>query len=169
MVKIVDLYDRETGDILKRKALTAKEAVANDPRRYSLKRPSVWPPQGSAPVVERAADRPPPSGRAVPAGAGNRKPGRPKEKPEHDGPFAAIVGIGPKLEQRLITAGIADLQALADSTAQAVADALKLPGKSARVIAEERWIEQAQELLAVASLAPEEPAETAPAPDQPGG
>lgn len=166
MVKIVDLYDRETGDILKRKALTAQEAVANAPSRYSLKRPSVWPPQRSASAVERAADRPPPSGRAVPAGAGNR-PGRPKVKQEHDGPFAAIVGIGPKLEQRLITAGIADLQALADSTAQAVADALKLPGKSARVIAEERWIEQAQELLAVAAPPPE-PAETASAPAQPG-
>jgi NADH-quinone oxidoreductase subunit E len=36
---IVKLYDLETGEVLERFAVDAHEAVANDPKRYALKKP----------------------------------------------------------------------------------------------------------------------------------
>lgn len=147
----VDLYDHETGEVLPRNAITAQEAIANDPARYSLKKPKEWPPATkSASAVEHGKSSPPPAPKA-PAGAGN--------KPAAGGrtdPFVGISGIGPSIAMRLVGAGYQTLSHLANSTADAVAAAVKVPGKTAKVIADERWIEQAQEL---ATRPPSPPAE----------
>lgn len=170
-VKLV-VYDLEEGVEFLRDSVTAHECVENGRGRYSLKKPKGdWPPTKSASAVEQRESSPPPAS-AAPAGAGNRRgrPAKPAPAPathERTDPFAGIKGIGPSIALRLTGAGFPTIEHLANSTPQEVAAAVKLPGKSARVIAEERWIEQAQELATRPEGASSPAAEGAPAPAQP--
>lgn len=141
----VKLYDLADGVEIDRNALTAQEAIENDPARYALAKPSPWPPvkKPSAPAPAKAAAE---------ASTADAKAGA-------DGPgddLVSIIGIGTGIAKRLAGAGIATFAALAASTPEALAAAIKTPGFNAKKIADERWIEQAA-------------AKTAPAPAETGG
>lgn len=167
MVKKVELFDLVDGTVLVRTNLTAIEAIANDPKRYTLTRPPVWPPVPSAGADDAREVSPPAShGNAAPAGdqsaahpPGAHPPGG--HPPDEPGPLCQINGIGVKLEKRFNFHGINTLEDLAKLDAMFVLNRLELVGYSKERV--QKWIDQANDIL-TAPPAPPEALPNGPAP-----
>lgn len=150
MPATVPLYDLKKGEVLPRRAIAAREAVLNGGGRYTIDKPSPWPPEQrwkepeepSAPAEvtgdETVATAPETSG-----AGGPKEP----EGPAADD-FTQIKGIGQGIAKRIVSAGIRTFEALAALTPAQVDDIISFPGKNAKTIGKEAWVEQARELAA---------------------
>ena len=121
------LYDLVEGITLVRTAVTAKEAVQNDPDRYALTEPDPWPPKRVSGEKQKTANKPP-------------EP-RPQRITGDD--LSVIKGIGQNLAKALNEAGIHTFAQIAASDEATLANALDMPGKNDAIIRRQNWIEQA--------------------------
>jgi predicted flap endonuclease-1-like 5' DNA nuclease len=126
-MRTVSLYDLETGEELKRRPITAQEAVLNDPQRFTMDRPAQWPPKqkvsGSDPRVKSAP---------VVAARRRRAAAAPKAKrPAGADDLTEITGVGPKVAERMNAIGIHTFADLARQQPEELSRKLDMPGKSA--------------------------------------
>jgi len=164
MPRVDEVYDLVAGVVLRRPSLTAAECVANDPGRYSLKRPKVWPPEPTADEVlvevlgqpgsdpedefDAAMDR------LVGLGAVDVLDGGEGDEadielgtdvPVNGDDLTVIDGIGPALAAKLNDRGIRTFAAVAAMTPEDIAAVEAGPGMKGRASG---WIEQAAALAA---------------------
>jgi predicted flap endonuclease-1-like 5' DNA nuclease len=161
---VFDLYDLVDGVVLRRPSLTAQEAVANDPGRYTLARPKVWPPEPKGPAFVSDAefdavmgrefvdvDEPDPEDefdaamdRLVSLGAVDEVEMGTDVAVNGDD-LTVIDGIGPALAAKLNDRGIRTFAAVAAMTPEDIAAVEAGPGMKGRASG---WIEQAAALAA---------------------
>jgi predicted flap endonuclease-1-like 5' DNA nuclease len=152
---MVEVYDLDTGETLRRKSVTALECVENGKGRFTLAKPSEWPPQTeTAAPVRPALQGPSPSPEPGPAVGAAEGGGLPDN-------FMKIRGVGMAMAERLQEAGYRTFASIAATTASRLASDIHAPGYNGAKIREERWIEQA---AAYAKDSPNTPA-AAPQPE----
>lgn len=130
----VKVYDREEGQVRDMYLVQAREACANDRARYTMTKPSPWPPvadaKKSAPAKPKPAVVAASAPAAVPVGADD---------------LTTINGIGKAVAQRLYAVGVTTFAAMADMSAELLDQTLDgVVGMT--VEKAQNWIEQAAEL-----------------------